>query len=474
MCGVYGAIVAEPTDKVRATMRTTFDLLRERGRTSWGVEVTNAAGTSARAGSLGVDVPEQVWAELVTQPCDVVANRRAETTTHWVGDKTDADIPPFRSPSGEWAVSFNGVIANDDRLRAELGIHDAPTPIDAWTIGAVLDALGWDEGIRRLEGSIAIVAANRSHPGRLWVACNYQPLYVRGAPEQRLLEVASQATYLDHGSLADRLVRPAAFQIPPYSIGWVELEDLSLESLYPPIPPEEDKVLAICSSGMDSTTAAAYHLRRGQQVTLLHFDIGQRAAEREQEAVHQIAEALGVPVKVITTDLWTQFHSRSTLIDRTRPVHTGHYGQDGAELHHDWVEFRNTLLLAMASGYADAQGFHTLCLGTNLAESQNYADNVEELPRRFGELLPWGMRPYHQVVVSRPVGTLMKPEIIQLGDELSVPWERTYSCYVGRRQHCGVCPSCYNRRLAFAQAGRPDPTEYEVVPTVEPLAALPR
>lgn len=38
----------------------------------------------------------------------VVANRRAETTTHWVSDKTDADIPPFRSPSGEWAVSFNG------------------------------------------------------------------------------------------------------------------------------------------------------------------------------------------------------------------------------------------------------------------------------------------------------------------------------------------------------------------------------
>jgi Queuosine biosynthesis protein QueC len=157
-------------------------------------------------------------------------------------------------------------------------------------------------------------------------------------------------------------VRPAAFQILPYSIGWVELEDLSLASLYPPIPPEEDKVLAICSSGMDSTTAAAYHLRRGQQVTLLHFDIGQRAAEREQEAVHEIAEALGVPVKVTTTDLWKQFHSRSTLIDRTRPVRTGHYGQDGAELHHDWVDFRNTLLLAMAGGQADAQGFHTICL----------------------------------------------------------------------------------------------------------------
>jgi 7-cyano-7-deazaguanine synthase in queuosine biosynthesis len=101
-----------------------------------------------------------------------------------------------------------------------------------------------------------------------------------------------------------------------------------------------------------STTAAAYHLRRGQQVTLLHFDISQRAAEREQEAVHEIAEALGVPVKVITTDLWKQFHSRSTLIDRTRPVRTGHYGQDGAELHHDWVDFRNTLLLAMAGGQA--------------------------------------------------------------------------------------------------------------------------
>ena len=83
------------------------------------------------------------------------------------------------------------------------------------------------------------------------------------------------------------------------------------------------------------------------------------------------------------------------------------------------------------------------------------------------------MRPYHQVVVSRPVGTLMKAEIIQLGDELEVPWKRTYSCYVGRRRHCGVCASCYNRRRAFAQAGRPDPTEYEVAPAGESLAVLP-
>jgi 7-cyano-7-deazaguanine synthase len=472
-CGVYGAIVAAPTDAGRATMRTTFELLRERGRDSWGVEVIGADGGSARAASLGADVPTEVWARLVTGPCVAVGNRRAETTTHWVTDKTDADIPPFRSPGG-WLVSLNGVIANDEQLRAELGIDKPPTPIDTWTIGAAADVLGWQAAIRRLEGSFAIVAAHPSHPGRLWVACNYQPLYVRGAPDQGLLEVASQAAYLDHGSMADRLRRPAAFLIPPYSIGWVEFDDLSLESLYPPIPPEEDTVLAICSSGMDSTTAAKYHLRRGQKVTLLHFDYGQRAAEREQVAVRRIAEAFGVPLKIITTDLWRQFRSSSTLIDRTKEVHTGHYGQDGAELHHDWVDARNTLLLAIAAGYADAQGFHTICLGTNLGESQVYADNVEELPRRFGELLAWAMRPYHQVVISRPVGTLMKPEIIRLGDELGVAWEDTYSCYVGRERHCGVCPSCYNRRRAFAQAGRPDPTDYEVVPAGVPLASVPR
>ena len=60
----------------------------------------------------------------------------------------------------------------------------------------------------------------------------------------------------------------------------------------------------------------------------------------------------------------------------------------------------------------------------------------------------------------RPYASLTKSEVMQRGRDL--PLGLTFSCMhpvAGR--HCGGCNKCAERRRAFADAGLPDPTEYE-------------
>ena len=52
---------------------------------------------------------------------------------------------------------------------------------------------------------------------------------------------------------------------------------------------------------------------------------------------------------------------------------------------------------------------------------------------------------------------MKKTEIIQLGNSLGVPWEKTWSCYAGGEKPCGICDSCKLRLTAFQELGLIDP-----------------
>ena len=58
-----------------------------------------------------------------------------------------------------------------------------------------------------------------------------------------------------------------------------------------------------------------------------------------------------------------------------------------------------------------------------------------------------------RVHVYAPFLGMSKVDIAKLGNELGVPFEKTYSCYMGTEPPCGVCATCIQREEALKLAG---------------------
>jgi 7-cyano-7-deazaguanine synthase len=83
-----------------------------------------------------------------------------------------------------------------------------------------------------------------------------------------------------------------------------------------------------------------------------------------------------------------------------------------------------------------------------------------------------GLADWQKVALDRPFVSLTKADIVKLGSELGVPFERTWSCYKGGELHCGRCGTCVERREAFYLAGVDDPTIYaDSAPSLEVMIA---
>jgi 7-cyano-7-deazaguanine synthase len=82
------------------------------------------------------------------------------------------------------------------------------------------------------------------------------------------------------------------------------------------------------------------------------------------------------------------------------------------------------------------------------------------------------MADWQKVSLHRPFVDISKADIVKIGHDLNVPFEKTWSCYKGLELHCGKCGTCVERREAFYLAGVEDPTEYAPdAPSVEEMVA---
>jgi 7-cyano-7-deazaguanine synthase len=459
MCSVYGALLANPSAGVRERVAGTFAHARERGHDSWGLVCVSADGPTEVGRSLhGDGEPAMSRIEPLPGPLALIGLRRAEPTTERVDDPRESDVQPFRSPGG-WLFCHNGTIANDrelvDRFRGHAGFREPETRIDSGVVGVALDCLGWHAGIAALAGSFAILAAREDDPGSLMFATNYKPMFIRGSGSGDLIEITSQAHFFPPTD--SLLLDPQPVEIPPYSIGRVTRHgELERRSLYPPRG-EPRRVLALCSGGLDCAVAAWKHHVEGDEVTLLHFDYRCRAAEREREAVRRLAGRMGRRAVVLETDFFARA-ARSVLTSPDGEIQAARGGEGAAELGAEWVPARNTVFLALALAYAEANDFDTITLGTNLEESGGgYPDNEQEFVNKVAQLVPYALRPYRRVELSQPCGTLMKPEIVRLAHEIEAPLELTWSCYHGGERHCGSCGPCWMRKVAHDINGLEDP-----------------
>lgn len=220
------------------------------------------------------------------------------------------------------------------------------------------------------------------------------------------------------------------------------------------------KAIVILSGGLDSTTCMGIAEKEGYELYALTFDYGQRH-QIELSRAKQVAEHYrAADHRVVKVDFLKQIGG-SALTDPDLDVPTTGVGED---IPVTYVPGRNFMFLSMASSYAEVIGATAVYMGVNALDYSGYPDCRPEFINAVQEALRVGTKAGvegNPIAVRTPLLHLTKAQIIRSGMELSVPYELTTSCYLGKEEACGECDSCRLRLKGFAEAGYTDPVPYK-------------
>jgi 7-cyano-7-deazaguanine synthase len=218
------------------------------------------------------------------------------------------------------------------------------------------------------------------------------------------------------------------------------------------------KGIVLASGGMDSLVLAAFATREAE-VALLHVSYGQRTQARELACFHAIADHLGVRERMVADIGYLKAIGGSALTDRSIAVPEADLGRDGVPA--TYVPFRNAHFVCIAVSWAEVIGARHVYIGAVWPDSSGYPDCRPAFYDAMNKAIRAGTRDGSGIVVRAPFLNLKKKDLVLMGKSLGVPFERSWSCYRDGAKACGRCDSCALRLRAFAEAGVPDPLDYE-------------
>jgi len=208
---------------------------------------------------------------------------------------------------------------------------------------------------------------------------------------------------------------------------------------------------------MDSAVTLALAREQGFACHALSVAYGQRHAS-ELAAAERVAEQFGAEHKCVEVDLRSIGGSALTA-DIAVPESAG----SGIPV--TYVPARNTIMLAIALGWAEVLGAHDIFCGVNAVDYSGYPDCRPEFIAAFERLANLATKAGvegNALRIHAPLIRLSKAQIVREGVRLGVDFARTVSCYQadddGRA--CGRCDACRLRAQGFADAGVADPTRY--------------
>ena len=221
----------------------------------------------------------------------------------------------------------------------------------------------------------------------------------------------------------------------------------------------EKRAVVLLSGGMDSAVTLALAREQGFACHALSVAYGQRHAS-ELAAAQRVASALGaVEHKIVNVDLRSIGGSALTA-DAIAVPKAG-----GAGIPATYVPARNTIMLAVALGWAEVLGAADIFCGVNAVDYSGYPDCRPEFIRAFEELANLATKAGVEgarLRIRAPLMHIDKAGIVREGLRLGVDFAATVSCYradVDGRA-CGHCDACRLRAQGFVDAGVADPTRY--------------
>lgn len=228
----------------------------------------------------------------------------------------------------------------------------------------------------------------------------------------------------------------------------------------PSVPGAARPAVVLLSGGLDSATVLAVVKAGGFAPHALSIDYGQRH-RAELDAAARVAAVVGVAAhRVVRVDAG-QFGG-SALTDAAIDVPV-----DGVSpgIPVTYVPARNTLMLALALGWAEVLGASEIFIGVNAIDYSGYPDCRPAFVAAFEAMANLATRAGiegRRLHVRAPIIDLDKSQIIRLGLSLGVDYAQTVSCYQATDDGlaCGRCDACRLRRDGFERAGVADPTRY--------------
>lgn len=180
----------------------------------------------------------------------------------------------------------------------------------------------------------------------------------------------------------------------------------------------------------------------------------------QQDALRGVLAEVGMADAVLARELpdgslmLIDGHLRAeTAADAKVPVPFGKYDEPSMKL--TVVPNRNMFMLAAAGGVAIARKADRLAYGAHAGDHTIYPDCRPEFVDAMGTA--FGLCDWHTLGLHAPYIDMTKGDICKRGVELRVPYEKTWTCYVGGDKPCGQCGACTERAEAFEFAGVPDP-----------------
>jgi len=375
------------------------------------------------------------------------------------------------------AVVHNGVVSNDKELTkkyllkrdSQIDSEVIPLLYDIERLNNVDPCGRFESVLKRVVGGFTYLLLDAENPSHIYVAKNFKPCWLAYDQTKNVWVINSEKKniiagfgFVEHPA-GDWWVR----ELPAYTLADLAVNgcyfDRKIDNAHQTHVPEPDpnKVLVICSGGLDSTTAA-YIMKNhyGKEVTLCHVNYGHLAEHNEKLAIEALAEDMGTE-PIFVDARFLKDLGKSGIIDADLK---GVDEIEGIESLYAWVPARNFVLTAMITAICEARGIQYMTSGFNLEEAGVFPDNCITFFEKINELLPYATA-RGKIRLKTVLERFTKYEIVLLGYHFGVPYDLTYSCYYGdndtehasKAAPCGQCGPCCLRRWAFLKADVEDP-----------------
>ena len=208
-------------------------------------------------------------------------------------------------------------------------------------------------------------------------------------------------------------------------------------------------IIVLLSGGLDSAVLLWLAKREFDNIYAISFDYGQRHRV-ELKYARDLALMVGVSKHFIVSIPYYREIGKNALTDESIEVPKGEYSMENPPI--TTVPMRNLVFLSIASAFADAYEIDHIGIGVHALDTP-YPDCRPEFITSAESAINAGSvyvaKTKRRIHVYAPFLGMSKRDIALLGKSLGVPFEKTYSCYLGTEPPCMECPTCIQRQEAL-------------------------